>query len=373
MKKHSCIKSIFLCLFAIPTHAQTIIPSDNPLKTNLDSMVDACVQKYLTNPQTASISIGIVRNGNTFFYNYGETKAGNGILPTPQTIYEIGSISKTFTGILLAQAVLDKKVGLEDDVRKYLKGEYLNLAYNDTAIRVVHLANHTAGVTRVFSNLWQRPDYDPLNPYAGYTRELLYAGLQDMKMNAAPGRAYAYSNMGVGLQGIILEDVYKAGYFSLITALILKPLQMKNTVAGISGIDTNRIAWPHDQNRKPVPFWDMPALVGVGGLRSTTEDMAKYIIANNKDATKAIALSHEPTFGNGERGMGLNWFIATTRSGHKLYNHAGGTGGSRSSIWCIPALNSGFIILTNSVADRQQLEQDLGEMIIRLSRPPYAT
>src|SRR5688572_25006764 len=103
MKRHSYIKSIFLCLFAIPTHAQTTIPSDNPLKTNLDSMVDACVLKYFTNPQTASISIGIVRNGNTFFYNYGETKAGSGILPTPQTIYEIGSISKTFTGILLAQ------------------------------------------------------------------------------------------------------------------------------------------------------------------------------------------------------------------------------------------------------------------------------
>jgi CubicO group peptidase (beta-lactamase class C family) len=92
--------------------------------------------------------------------------------------------------------------------------------------------------------------------------------------------------------------------------------------------------------------------------------MVKFISANNKEASPAIALSHGVTFGTEKEGMGLNWFIHSTPEGYKVLEHSGGTGGSRSSLECFPQLNSGFVILTNSLANRNNLENELAAIVV---------
>ncbi|MVT11991.1 serine hydrolase domain-containing protein [Chitinophaga tropicalis] len=355
-----------LCLMVTASLCQGQQPvlSDNPLRTKLDSMVDQSVQRYFQDKKAVGVSIGIVLKGIVHFYNFGETKAGNKQLPNNHTIYEIGSTTKSFTGILLAQAILDKKVRLDDDIRNYLKGSYPNLSYHDTPIRIRDLANHTSRITRIFPNMWQRPAYDSLNPLHDYNRQLLYEGLHQMKMDTLPGKIYSYSNMAVALLGTILEDAYGQDYFILASKIILTPLQMKDTRIDIRLLPPARIAWPHNEQRQVVPLWDIPWLPAMGALRSSTADMVNYITANNKEISPAIALSHQVTFGTGKEGMGLNWFIHSSPDGHRILGHGGGTGGSRSSLECFPQLNSGFVILANSIANRNNLEKELAAIIV---------
>ncbi|QEM07899.1 beta-lactamase family protein [Mucilaginibacter rubeus] len=340
------------------------VASDNPLRSRLDSLVDKCVQRYFQDKRAVGLSIALVQHGKPHFYNYGETKAGNGQRPDNKTIYEIGSMTKSFTGIILAQAILDKKIGLEDDIRKYLQGSYPNLNYKGTPIRIKDLANHTSRITRIFPNMWERPTYDSLNPLSNYSRKLLYEGLHQIKLDSYPGKIYAYSNMAVALLGTILEDTYGQAYFSLVSKNILKPYQMTDTRIDIRSVPPDRVAWPHSAQRQSVPLWDLGEVPAMGALRSTTADLVNYINANNAEANPAIKLSHQRTFGTDQEGMGLNWFIHSSPNGYRILEHGGGTGGSRSSLDCLPQLNSGLVILTNSLANRNDLEQELVTMLL---------
>lgn len=345
---------------------QTDLRTDNPMRSQLDSLVDQRVKTYFHDKRSVGLSLGIVLNGKAFFYNYGETRQGNGTLPAKTTLYELGSLTKTFTGILLAQAVLDKKIALDDDIRKYLKGSYPNLAYKGTPIRIRDLANHTSRITRIFPNLWERESYKEDNPYSSYTRQLLFEGLHQMKMDTVPGTIYSYSNMAIALLGSVLEDVYKERYFSLVSRFILVPLKMTGTRIDLTGVPATEIAYPHNANRDVVSFWDLPELPALGALRSNTTDLVKYINANTAEKLQRITVSHQPTFGNAKEGMGLNWFIHTTPDGFLVFEHGGGTGGSRSSFQCLPQLNSGFVLLSNSLADRNELEKELLAILLKV-------
>lgn len=362
INKHFCFISLIaaFCLNSLACVGQNrSVSSDNPLRSRLDSLVDKSVQRYFQDKKAVGLSMALVQKGKPYFYNYGETKAGNGQRPDNRTIYEIGSVTKSFTGIILARAILDKKIGLEDDIQKYLKGSYPNLNYKGTPIRIKDLANHTSRIPRIFPNMWERPTYDSLNPLSNYSRQLLYEGLHQMKMDTLPGKIYSYSNMAVALLGTILEDAYRQDHFSLVSENILKPYQMKDTHIDIRSLPAGRIAWPHNAQRQPVPLWDLGEVPAMGALRSTTADLVNYINANNAETNPAIKLSHQRTFGTDQEGMGLNWFIHSSANGYRILEHGGGTGGSRSSLDCFPQLSAGLVILTNSLANRNDLEKEL--------------
>ncbi|MCW1963850.1 serine hydrolase domain-containing protein [Chryseobacterium viscerum] len=343
------------------------IKTDNPLKSELDLEIDQYVKKYYEDPKAVGLSIGITIKGKDYYYNYGELEYGKQVLPNNKTIYEIGSITKTFTGILTAQAILDKKIRTDDDIRKYLPEKYPNLQYNNHPIKIIHLANHTSRITRIFPNLYERQDYIELNPFSNYSKKMFYEGLKNMKMDTLPGVKYTYSNMAVNLLGYILEDVYHENYFSLVRKYILKPLQMNSTTVSLADADKNNIAKAHNNNREVTPYWDFSELVATGELRSNTNDMIKYIKANIAEKQLNISLSHKYTFEGEEGSLGLNWFFHTTKNGNTMYEHTGGTGGSRSSLEFFPGLQSGFIILTNNLANRKILEKDLSAFVEKIS------
>ncbi|KMQ68654.1 hypothetical protein ACM39_08965 [Chryseobacterium sp. FH2] len=343
------------------------VANDNPLKTELDKAINSSARSYFKDQKAVGLSIGILLNGKAYFYNYGEMESGKKMLPANNTIYEIGSITKTFTGIALAQTVLEKKINIQDDIRKYLKGEYPNLEYKGQPIKMVNLTSHTSRITRIFPNNWERDDYIPENPFANYSREMFFEGLHHMKMDTLAGTKYEYSNMAVALLGTILEDINHQSYFTLIRKQILEPLDMKNTTIDLSKADKTMIAKSHNEKKEVVPYWDLPALPAMGALRSTTADMVKYIEANNKDFLPGMNLSHQFTFAGSEGDMGFNWFIHKTPEGVTYYEHTGGTGGARSSLQCFPQSNSGFIILTNSLANRKILEKELNKFIMKSS------
>ena len=142
------------------------IPSNNAMATPLDKEVDALVQPYITLKITAGLSIAILQNGKTTFYGYGETARGNKELPGMHTLFEIGSITKTFTATLLAEAVNSGKVKLDDPINKYLPDSIPELSYDGIPVTLKTLANHTSGIHSLPSNF--HPS-DPSNPYKDYT------------------------------------------------------------------------------------------------------------------------------------------------------------------------------------------------------------
>lgn len=335
------------------------VRSDNARKSEMEISIDKAIRKYFGNKNVAGLSIGLIKDGKKSTYNYGETEKGKSELPTADTYYEIGSITKTFTGTLLAQAVLDGKINLHDDIRKYLEGEFSNLQYKDSSIKVLHLANHTARIPGLPDDFKKQSPYDSLNPYLNYTMNNFWLALHRVVIDTVPGIINEYSNYGVALLGRILENVYHSGYESLVERFITKPMKMKDTKIKMAGKDFKRFAAGHNKKGQPTSHWDIMAFAPAGGLRSNVNDMLKYLDYNVQEKTRAITLSHQLTSGSAENGIGLNWGIATTPGGYTKYTHTGGTGGFKTFIVAIPGLKAGFILLTNSENDINNLVREL--------------
>lgn len=323
--------------------------SNNKMLTKLDTIVENIVKPHIQNSLNAGLSIGIIQNGETNFYHYGETKKESGNLPNNTTIYEIGSITKTFTGFLLAQAIKDKKVSLDDDIRKFMATKYANLEFEGNPILIKHLVNHTSTLPRLPENLDQQPNFDPENPYANYSKEMISMYLQDFKMNAQPGIKQEYSNFGMALLGIILENIYKTSYQSLVKNYISMPFKMKNTFENVPTANLNiNFASGYNSDGLKTKSWNLRSFVAAGGIKSTIEDMTKYLQENIAETNPKIALSHEITFTNEKQSNGYAWVIYKTKDNNNLIWHNGGTGGFTSFCGFIKEKNIGIVVLNNS-------------------------
>jgi CubicO group peptidase (beta-lactamase class C family) len=329
-----------------------IVPSNNPLKSELDLAVDSIAKEYFRFPHAVSLSVGIIKNGQPSNYHYGETKRGNGKLPDLKTGYQIASVSKTFTATLLAQAVLDGKLGLNDDIRKYLPGEYPNLQYNGQLIRIVELANHTSGLPAIPDNYASQPLFDPLNTLAHYTADLFDEALHKVKIEYAPGSRFFYSNMGIDLLGYILEQVYQKSYSELLKKYITDPFGMVDTKVKLTPKDKNEMALPYGNSGWEVPFWSSEILPGAGGITSTTGDMLVYLANQISERNKAVKLTHQPTANS----TGLAWGVRTI-NGVRDMQHSGGGVGYRSNISFYPELKSGAVILINNDSDSEVMNR----------------
>lgn len=335
--------------------------TDNAMKSHLDSVVQDAVSLYMSNKNVAGLSVGVLQDGKMYKYNFGEIKKESGQIPTANTIYEIGSVTKTFTGILLAKAVIDGKVKLDDDIRKYLSGSYPNLAFAGHPIQLVHLSNHTS---RLPSHP-KLPDTqeDPFSPSVKFTDAMLTNILHQVALDTLPGIKREYSNFAVGLLGIILEKVYGLEYEQLVKKYILSPYGMKQTRISLSKADFKTFSQGYDLEGNPASYWRNRLAEAAGGIRSTTHDMLLYIKAQMDTQDTAAELSHTVTFGDTQKGTGLNWGISTTKEGHLRWTHDGGTDGFTSLCIVYPELNSGIILLTNNGDHNDQSFYDIARKI----------
>lgn len=323
------------------------VASDNKKLTGLDKEVDRAMAEFMGDPDNVGAVVAVVKEGNVSYYHYGETEKGSGRLPDNSTILEIGSISKTFTGILLAQAVIDKKLSLDDDIRNYLPADCSGLQLEGRPILVRHLAGHTSGLPKLTDDLAATPGYDERDPYVHYTRQQYFNYLARVGLESVPGTRQEYSNTGMAVLGLILEKVYGRTYELLLAQYISNPLKMVCTSTTVPEKKRVHFATGH-AGGVAVPHWNLADTNPAGGIRSTIADMALYLKANMADATPAIALSHNHTFGEGGEAIGLGWFMPVTRSGDTLVWHNGGTGGFSSYLGYLKDKKVGVVVLVNA-------------------------
>lgn len=325
------------------------IASDNPKKSALDLEVDSLVSAYLSKPENASLSIGILKNGNTVFYHYGESHKGTGTLPSNRSIYEIGSISKSFTGILLAKAIEEQKVKADDDIRNYLPESCKNLIYKNTPLTLIQLANHTSGIPRLPENLSAQKNFDEKDPYHHYTKELLFNYLSKLKLKTMPATVSEYSNTGMALLGVILEGVYGKSYEALVKEKITEPLHMVHTYQEVPSAEQSQFCSGYDEQGHETPHWNLGEIPACGGLRSTPEDMVLYLQANAEEKDPAMTLSHATTFQSGKyNSLGMAWHKQQNLSGDELIWHNGATYGFSSFMGFYKGKHCGVVVLSNS-------------------------
>lgn len=367
---------LLTCLFMLVVEVvsgQSKAPTTGHSATQqLDLVVQRAGAAFIKQPNEVGLSIGIIKNGQSYFYNFGATEKGTAKLPTPNTIYEIGSVSKTFASLLLAQAVVEKRVQLDDDIRQYLVGQYPNLTYADQPIRLVHLANTTSALpdnlpdrTSVFQQA--NPDSLPViidRASRSYTTQNFYHDLHTVKLDTVPGLVPRHSNVGARLLADILATIYQMPYEKLVEQRIEKPLRMNHTV--VAENDRALLAVGHSEKGARMPYHSPDQVEASGGLRYSTADMVKYLAHQLTETNRAMALSHQPTWGSiDEQAISLNWTVEKTVDSKRRFQHTGGTFGFASYCSFYPELGFGIVVLANE-SDRgtQGRLQELAEHLM---------
>jgi CubicO group peptidase (beta-lactamase class C family) len=265
-----------------------------------------------------------------------------------KVIFEIGSISKVFTGILLAQAVIEKKVTLETTVGELMGRKASFADAKMAAVTLDQLATHTSGLPRIPENLAEGGD--PADPYAHYDRKHLDAYVRGVKLAHAAPFPSSYSNLGVGLLGDLLARLYGKSWEELVVEKIAKPLGMPDTCVTLNAEQKRRLAPPYEGDKK-ASNWDFASLVGAGALLSTAEDMLKFAQALERPGAsplrEAIEMTEQAHADDATTGLCLK---ITRLNGQKTYWFAGGTGGYRSWIMTTPATSKNVVILINNDA-----------------------
>ncbi|MFB6890945.1 serine hydrolase domain-containing protein [Kitasatospora sp. NPDC056327] len=326
----------------------------------------------------------------------GRTGPGRaGGRPGPDTLFEIGSVTKVFTSLALARLTLAGTVTLDEPLADVLAGLLPAgsgvPAKGPEPLTLRHLATHSSGLPRlpagmVLSSLLNpnKPD-----PYAHCTAERLLTDLGRTRLRTAPGRGFRYSNLGAGLLGLALAHRTGTGYGELVRREICGPLGMADTVLVPDAEQTARLAPGHTSGGRPVPGWNLADLAGAGALKSTAADLAVFLRAQLAADGDGRASDGDRTGGDGSaegsteesggvgggpgHGSPLGPAIALTREvrhrvnpfawmhlgwlGHRLHArqgghlqiwHNGGTGGFRSFVAFDPEKQVGVIVLANT-------------------------
>lgn len=335
----------------------------SPLTSGLDASVEEVVDRAMRSRRRVGLAVGVLTGGEQRTWARGRTGTGTGSggadgegTPDARTIFEIGSITKVFTALALADMVVRGLVGLDDPVREHLPPSVRLPAREGREITLAQLATHTSGLPRLPAGLPKLVFRDrPGGPYAGATEEIVLAGLAETRQRRVSGQRFAYSNLGGGLLGLALARRAGSSYEALIRELICDRLGMADTRVEVPAADRPRFAQGHSFWRaRPVSAWDLAGLAGAGGLRSTVSDMLVFLRANlgaaPAELAPAIELTHRIRFQASKRvAVGLGWLVAPLGAGRApLYWHNGGTGGFRSFAGLVEADGTAVVVLSNS-------------------------
>jgi D-alanyl-D-alanine-carboxypeptidase/D-alanyl-D-alanine-endopeptidase len=351
MKKICLFSIIYVCMTFLSVAQSGNIKRE---KYIIDSVTHASARQFMGNPGAVSLSIGIYVNGCTHTYFYGETEKENKIKPTVNSLYSIASISKTFAGLLLAEAVEENKIGLDDDIRKYMTGDYPNLSYNSQPIRIRDLMNHRSGLPFLIPDVSQRFRDTSLTTadiaallYKKTSRVDFYAALHNVKLDTLPGTNFKYSNTAVILLGYILESVYGKGYQVLLKEKILDPLGMKNTSISLTPEGEKQFVKAYDEKGNLLPE-NTDAFQAAAGIKSSTSDMLKYIRWNLDESNEMVRLAHSRIWGDPTATYyaGLNWQILSSGNERVIWQE-GNLPGFNGYCVIFPELKIGITVLTN--------------------------
>lgn len=355
---------VLAVLFA--THAVAAsLPTDAEIRKILADRID-------TQKRSVGMVVGVITPEGRRVISYGVGDQTSKRPVNGDTIFEIGSVTKVFTSLLLADAVQRGEVALTDPVAKYLPSTVKVPERGGKKITLQDLAMHVSALPRLPTNLAPK---DPTNPYADYTVQQLYDFLGSYELPRDIGTEYEYSNLGAGLLGHVLALRAGVPYETLVRTRILAPLQMKSTAITLTDAMQKRLAAGHDTQLAHVPNWDLPTVAGAGALRSTANDMLNFLAANLRMTTTTLSpaistmLAQRRSTERPGTSVALAWHITTRADGSEFVWHNGGTGGYRSFIGFDPKQRTGVVVLSNT--STQEGGDDIGRHLLDPTLPLF--
>lgn len=316
----------------------------------LKAKIDEIVSRHIKAGEVVGLEIGvIIKGGQPQTFDYGEVLKRSGQTPSPSTLFQIGSITKTFTGVVLALFVERGIVRLDDPLQKYVPSGIQVPSYNGRQIQLVDLATHTSGLPR---NAPMRPRQHELS------LDAMYKLLNEAKLGSEPGQQYLYSNWASALLAEALVRSNAKDYQTLLEQEVLAKLGMGETTLRPSPDGEARIAQGYAKDGYPaawnLPNW--PAFNGAGALYSSMTDMLKYLSFNlgltQTGLNSILSVAHQPR----ARGLtpshnvGLAWEIHVyPKSNLTIIEKLGGTLGFGSYMGFIRGQPTGVVVLANSV------------------------
>jgi len=340
-------------LFALAIFAFVPIPA---LAADPKPIVEEAVKAFIDKKPYVSVMVGIITPDGRPTYSFGNVWLGGKLQrPNGSTIYALGSLTKAYTGVLLADLVRDGKIKLEDPAQKYMPDGLTLPTRGDKPITILDLATHYSGMPA-------QPDCLDFkgNPYASLTPEAIAKDLAATKLESDPGTKYEYSNYGAGLLGHALAKAAGAKSFEeALVDRVCNPLGMKDTRVHLSEAQQARLVPGYSKKGKLVEHWRFAMLESCGGLFSTVNDQVQFMAANlgmiDLPLVAAMKDSQKPRRDTDTKNsrIGLGWHTLPLRRNSPLTIvwHNGGTDAARCFLGFVPDAKVGIVVLTNSEHD----------------------
>jgi CubicO group peptidase (beta-lactamase class C family) len=334
--------------------------SDEQIRAILARLID-------TDRESVGMVVGLIGPTGRRIIAHGQLGLTDRRAPAGDTIFGIASVSKAFTGLLLADAIRRKEVNLTDPAALYLPGEVRLPERNGRSITLVDLATHTSGLPH---DLPPELRTVALAKPARQARSVMYEYLSSWTLPADIGSTWSYSNLEYGLIGIALEQRTGLSYDALLRTRILDPLGMDDTAISLSPAQWERRADPNTADLKPSPEWRKPWSISV--LQSTAGDLLTFLGAAMGLSPSPLAPAFAsmlatrrpaPTLGRGAE-QALGWYVHPA-DGRPIVAHSGSGGGFGASALYDPATRTGVVLLANA----ERLWEDVARHVLRPSLP----
>lgn len=288
------------------------------------------------------IVVGIIEPAGRRIVVHGRSGARDGRPLDGDTVFQIGSVTKVFTGLLLADMAQRGEVSLDDPAAKYLPPG-VRMPERGRPITLIDLSKHWSGLPSMPTNFSLRASP---NPYQAYSAEQLHQFLSTYELSREPGKQ-EYSNLGVALLGRLLARHAGMEYEPFLQQRVLKPLGLESTSIKLSEDQLRRLAPGHDRFLEPVQTWELLAMPASGSLRSTANDLLTFLAFNLGERQSplyaAMVLQRTPM-------RALGWGRSTL-GGESVYGHDGGKEGYRSAVIFNPRTKTGIVVLSNARTD----------------------
>jgi len=360
------MKSIAAVIVAAVVGLSLAPPAD--ASSDITAALAVRAERYVARDGSDGLAIAVVRCGMTAFVarGLGDREARRAV--TPDTLFDIGSVSKSITGLLLAHAVAAKRVRLEDDVRRYLPGNYPNLQWSDgTPITLGQLADTTSGLPDFL------PDPAPLAKLAAdqqiaaasamlrdYGNHDFLKDLHGIKLRSKPGTESRHSNVAAQLLGYLMSRVFGMPFGTALYRIVEHPAGMRD---GTSASGSTTVAVGYDDRHRIMPPYAGESIMPAGGLRYTARDMGRFLrLLLSRDSPPVLVSQRVRFTADPDRQLALAWIVSEPIPGVKKYRMSGGTFGGSSYVEYYPSLGYGVALMANRAGANTQDElQEIAE------------
>ncbi len=331
--------------------ASSTVSNINP--QTIDQVISRLGTDFITAGKSDGLSIAVVKDGHLQLHHFGSVVREKNQLPTDGTVYEIGSISKVFTSLILGYAVTQGKVNPQDDIRRYLPGAYPNLAFEGAPVRLLDLADTTSALPDNLPDLSRAiaeatPEQTPFivtKALRQYGEGDLLQDLRSVKLADRPGTVPRHSNVAAEVLAVILANIYGEAYSSLIQQHIEEPFRMQT---GIDGSRVESLTPGYNAQHVLMPTTDQISVLAAGGLRYSLLDMSRFLVAELSAGNKAVQLTQRPVWGDPEKlAMGYGWKIRRDVDNRLRLSASGATFRCSSYMEMYPGSAFGIVALMN--------------------------